>query len=63
MAGSAKGIVTSAAKEHCHIAAPHALPVNEFVSVLLARSFAVAKLFHSAFLAKEVLWVEIIRIL
>ena len=62
MAGSAEGIVTSAAKEHCHIAAPHALPVNEFVSVLLAECFAVTKLFHCTLLAQKALWVEIIRI-
>ena len=63
MTGSAEGIVASLTKKHSHIAASHAFPVNEFVSVLRAESFAVAKLFHSTFLAQEALWVEIIRIL
>ena len=60
MTGSAEGKVASFAKEHSHVAASHAFPVNEFVSVLLAESFAVAKFFHSTFLAHEVLWVKII---
>ena len=62
MTGSAEGIVASSAKEHGHVAASHAFPVNEFVSVLRAKSLAVAKLFHSTFLAQEALWVEISRI-
>ena len=49
MAGVAKGVTS--ANEHCHTAASHALPVNEFVSMLLAETFAVAKLFQNTFLA------------
>ena len=62
MAGGAEGVVTSAAEEHSHGAAPHAFPVNELVSVLLAELFAVAKLFHRALFAHEVLWGEVIGI-
>ena len=57
MTGSAEGIVTSPAKEDSHVAASHALPVNEFVSVLLAERFTVTKLFHSTLLAQEAFWV------
>ena len=63
MAWSAEGILTSTAKENCHVAAPHALPVNKFVSMLLAVTFAVVKLSHSTILAQEAFWVIIIRIL
>ena len=52
MAGSAEGKVASAAKENSHVAAPHALPVNKFVTVLLAECFSVAKLFHGTFSAQ-----------
>ena len=62
MTGSAECIVTSPAKEDSHVAASHAFPVNEFVSVLLAERFSVTKLFHSTLLAQEAFWVEIIRI-
>ena len=62
MTGSAEGIVTSPAKEDSHVAASHAFPVNEFVSVFLAERFTVTKLFHSTLLAQEAFWVEIIRI-
>ena len=57
MTGSAEGIVTSPAKEDSHVAASHAFPVNEFVSVFLAERFTVTKLFHSTLLAQEAFWV------
>ena len=63
MAGSAEGEVAAAAKENSHVTAPHAFPVNELVSVLLAELFAVAKLLHRTFFAHEVFRLEIIRIL
>ena len=60
MAWSAESISTTA-KEHSQVAASHAFPVNKFISVLLAKVFAVAKPIHSTFLAHEVLFVEFIK--
>ena len=63
MARSAECEVASSAKEDSHVAASHAFPVNEFVSVLLAESCTISKLLDSTFLAQEALWVKVIRIL
>ena len=61
MTGSAEGKVASFAKEHSHVAASHAFPVNEFVSVLVAKVFAVAKPIQRTFLTHEALLVEFIQ--
>ena len=59
MAWSAESI--SIAKEHSQVAASHAFPVNKFISVLIAKVFAVAKPIQSTFLAHEVLSLEFIH--
>ena len=51
MARGAEGVRASAAEEHSHRAAAHALPVDKIVSVLFAGFLAVASCLQSAALA------------
>jgi hypothetical protein len=55
MARSTESGLTSSTKEDSHGAAPHALPVNKIVAVLLANFLSVTHFHNRTFLAMEVL--------
>ena len=62
MTRSTESVLTFATKEDSQRTAPHALPINEFVSMFLAHLFSVTNLFNFTFPAYEVLWLLIIGV-